>query len=232
MLSVLFATALSVCVAEMGDKTQFLVMGLASKYRLRDICAGVVTAAALLNALGVLLGSALSALIPMEYVSLAAGLFFLIFAVLTLGEEDCGDGVCIRKSRMPAALSIGIAFFLAELGDKTQLSAIAFSAKNPGYELAVFLGATLGLIAGDAAGVAFGLLLHKSLPERAMKLVACAIFTFFGFSTLIPALKAIMGKEASITAAAFLAAAFAAALSGAFLRARRRRKSDGDGPKA
>jgi putative Ca2+/H+ antiporter (TMEM165/GDT1 family) len=225
VFAVFFATALSICVAEIGDKTQLLVMGLSAKYRLRDIAIGVISAAVLLNALGVLLGSALSALVPMEYVSLAAGLFFLIFALLTLKPDECGEEeVKIKKTRMPAALSIGTAFFLAELGDKTQLTAIAFSANNTGSELAVFLGATTGLIIWDALGAACGLLLHKSLPECVIKYIACGIFTFFGFVTVYPALKSIMGVRSAIIATAVLAAVYAVFLLIFLSRCRKARK--------
>ena len=229
MLFVFFTTLVSVCVAEMGDKTQFLVIGLTTRYKLRDIAIGVVSASVLLNAMGVFIGSALCTVIPMDYVSLAAGLFFLIFAVMALKEDKCEDEeVCVRKSRLPVALSIGTTFFIAELGDKTQLSAIAFSAKNPGMELVVFLGATAGLIIGDALGVIFGLLLHRSLPERAMKLVACGVFTAFGFATVYPALKSIAGLSAAVAGVCILAAAFAAVAAIVYVHPKRLRGRSGE----
>lgn len=178
--------ALSICIAEMGDKTQLLVVGFAAKYKLRDIVFGVAGATILLNALGVLLGSVLSTLIPMLYVSLAAGFFFLIFAMLSL-RNDCSEdehAAHVKKGKLGAMFGIGAAFFLAELGDKTQLSAIAFAAGQPEQLIAVFLGATIGMLAADGIGLAAGLILNKKLPERALQILSFAIFTGFGFHTL------------------------------------------------
>ena len=186
MFTTFVTIAISICIAEMGDKTQLLVVGFAAKYKLRDIVFGVTFATILLNALGVILGSFLSTIIPMEYVSLAAGFFFLIFAMLSLKDESEQEHTAQANStgRLGMTFGIGLAFFLAELGDKTQLSAIAFAAGNPGHLTAVFLGATLGMLLADGIGLATGLLLNKKLPERALKILSFVIFTGFGFHTL------------------------------------------------
>ena len=81
----------------------------------------------------------------MEYVSAAAGIFFLTFALLSLQEEPEEERGRELRRKIPAFLSVFCAFFLAELGDKTQLSAIAFAAREPEQAFAVFLGASIGL---------------------------------------------------------------------------------------
>ena len=181
MAATILSVFFSVCVAEMGDKTQLLVMGFAAKYRMRAIIFGVSGAIVLLNALGVLLGGAVAKLVPMQYVSLAAGFFFLIFAYLSIGADEGAERAKVRRS---SALGIGCAFFMAELGDKTQLSTVAFSANAPEQLFAVFLGATLGMLAADGIGLCAAKLLGKRLPERALSAAAYCVFTAFGLHTL------------------------------------------------
>ena len=163
----------------MGDKTQLFVMGLATKCRVKDVLFGVGIAVVLLNAMGVFMGNALSKIFPIEYVSCGAGFFFLIFALLTIGKED-EEKVGKGKS----VLGIATTFFLAELGDKTQLSTIAFSATNPGYAVGVFVGAVLGMMLADSLGIIIAKMLGKQIPEKYMKIAAYLIFTVFGFKTL------------------------------------------------
>lgn len=185
----------SVCVAEMGDKTQLFVIGLAAKHKITDVLVGVSLATVLLNAMGVFMGNVISRIFPMEYVSLAAGFFFLVFALLTIGKDDESKGV-----KRSSAFGIGIAFFLAELGDKTQLSAIAFSASNPEHSIGVFLGATIGMLIADGIGMLIARVIGKQIPDKFMKAVAYLIFTAFGFKTLIEHFYLFMpGKSTPLT---------------------------------
>lgn len=165
----------------MGDKTQLLVMGFAAKYKLRDILLGVGLATMLLNMIGVFMGSAISKIIPMQYINLAAGFFFLIFALLTIGGTGGEETATCKRGSM---FGIGCAFFLAELGDKTQLSAIAFSASAPEMALGVFVGATLGMMVADGLGLVVAHLLGKRIPETVMSTAAYFIFSAFGLHTL------------------------------------------------
>ena len=179
-MGTILAVMFSVCIAEMGDKTQLFVMGLATKHKTRDIIFGVGLATILLNAIGVFMGSVIAKTFPIEYVNLAAGFLFLVFALLTIedgGEKDA-------KIRGKSFFAIGVAFFVAELGDKTQLSAIAFSAGNPDVMFGVFIGATCGMLIADFAGLVFAKLIGKRIPDKIMKLSAYLIFTVFGFKTL------------------------------------------------
>ena len=208
MLHVVWSSFVLVCLAEMADKTQFLVIGLASKYKLRQLMMGVACSAILLNLLAVILGRALSTWIPLTFVELLAGLSFLVFAVMTLRDGD--DENCqVRQGRF-MSIAIAVAFFAAELGDKTQLGAISLAATNPGQEVSVFLGATAGLLAADGIGVAIGLCLGKKLPERLMKGISFCVFSLFGIVTLYEPLRELLGPEASACGAAGLAAALAA----------------------
>ncbi|MBC8535970.1 TMEM165/GDT1 family protein [Feifania hominis] len=208
MLHVVWSSFVLVCLAEMADKTQFLVIGLASKYKLRQLVVGITCSVILLNLFAVVLGRALSTLIPLTFVELLAGLSFLVFAVMTLRE--CDDEDCqVRQGRF-VSIAIAIAFFAAELGDKTQLGAISLAATNPGEELGVFLGATAGLLVADGIGVAIGLCLGRKLPERLMKAISFCVFSVFGIVTLYDPLRELLGPQAAACGAAGLMAALAA----------------------
>lgn len=149
----------------------------------------------MLNAMGVFMGNLLSDLFPVEYISIAAGFFFLIFAMLTIGQN------AEEKSRESKSVwGIAVAFFVAELGDKTQLSAIAFSASDPENAVGVFVGTTLGMLIADGVGILVAKVLHKRIPEKIMKVSAYVIFTFYGFKTLFESFYVFLpGKGVSLT---------------------------------
>ncbi len=199
--------AATIFIAELGDKTQLFVMGLASKEKISDIIIGVTAATVLLNLIGVHLGVMLSGFMRLEIINLAAGFCFLIFAYLALMGEKKGESV--TKSSGIAALSIGIMFFMAELGDKTQLSAVAFAAQNPELRTAVFVGVVSGMLLADGVGLLIGMLLGKKLPQRVFSLFAFLIFCAFGFVSIWRGAATLAPERAvlaiSITAIVYLA---------------------------
>lgn len=178
MLSAILIIAAAVFTAELGDKTQLLIIGLASKEKVSDIIIGTSVATIILNAMGVYLGVMISGFVRMEMIDLAAGFFFLVFAYLSLCGDDKAENV--KKVSGIAAVSIGAMFFTAELGDKTQLAAMAFAASNPDMKLGVFLGATIGMFLADGAGLVAGVLLGKKLPQNVFSYLAFAVFLVFG----------------------------------------------------
>jgi hypothetical protein len=78
---------------------------------------------------------------------------------------------------------VAVAFFLAEMGDKTQLATVALAAEYKSI-LAVWLGTTTGMLIADAIGIGVGIVLGKKIPERTIKWTAALIFIFFGLSGL------------------------------------------------
>ena len=150
-----------VFVAEMGDKTQFLMIAMSSKHKIRDILIGVGAAILVLNALAIALGAVLGNILPTSAINLAAGIAFLCFAYMAVGgenEEECVD--CKKKGS--AIFTVFGTFFLAELGDKTQLTALTLAADSAsgGFDMTkvlyVFLGASIALFAADVIGLLIG----------------------------------------------------------------------------
>ena len=139
---------LTMFIAEMGDKTQLLLVAMTSRFKLRDIILGSAAAILVLNGLAVGVGSLISRLIPGYLIKIIAALAFFFFAWSSLsgdgGEEEAGSH---KESRLPA-LTVFATFFVAELGDKTQLTAITFAA-NEGlsHAVTIWLACSLGLFA-------------------------------------------------------------------------------------
>ena len=125
-------------IAEMGDKTQLMLVAMTSKFKLKDILLGTGVAILVLNGLAVLAGGLVSTVVPTWLIRLIAGAAFLFFAATTLkGDDDEEENVKDRKIKF-APLSVFCTFFVAELGDKTQLTAITFGA-NEGMESALIV---------------------------------------------------------------------------------------------
>ena len=123
-------------IAEMGDKTQLMLVAMTSKFKLKDILLGIGVAILVLNGLAVLAGGLVSTVVPTWLIRLIAGAAFLFFAATTLkSDDDEEENVKDRKIKF-APLSVFCTFFVAELGDKTQLTAITFGA-NEGLSAAV-----------------------------------------------------------------------------------------------
>ena len=187
-------------IAEMGDKTQFMLIALTSKYKLRDIILGTAAAILVLNGLAVLAGGLVSEFIPDWLIKTIAALAFLYFAASTIAVDDDDEEEGSGKSKIKfAPLAVFCTFFIAELGDKTQLTAITFGA-NEGMSaaLVVWIGCSLGLFAADILGMLVGYLLKSKTPDGLLNTLAFAIFSIFGVFTLYQGLKLIRASVCPI----------------------------------
>ena len=186
-------------IAEMGDKTQLMLVAMTSKFKLKDILLGTGVAILVLNGLAVLAGGLVSTVVPTWLIRLIAGAAFLFFAATTLkGDDDEEENVKDRKIKF-APLSVFCTFFVAELGDKTQLTAITFGA-NEGLSAAVvvWLACSLGLFAADVIGLLVGYLLKSKAPEGILNTVAFFIFSIFGILTLRQGFGLLLGVESAM----------------------------------
>lgn len=171
-----------VVVAEMGDKTQLLAMAMAGKYKAKQVMMGVLVATILNHALAVAVGDYLSSVIPINTIKIAAGIAFLAFGLWTLrGDKlDDEDG---KKGRFGPVATVAIAFFLAEMGDKTQLMTIAISAQYH-QPIFVLMGTTTGMLIADGLGILGGAWMSKHIPEVYIKWGAGIVFILCGTLTL------------------------------------------------
>ncbi|MBQ7670057.1 MAG: TMEM165/GDT1 family protein [Clostridia bacterium] len=189
---------LTVFIAEMGDKTQLLLVAMAGKYKISHILIGTWAATIVLNLLAVGVGAALSHYLDMRIIKAVAALAFFYFAFAALQEDKEETAAPEKKhGRIGPIFAIFGSFFLGELGDKTQLSAITLAATyaTDGWISAawVFLGCTLGLILADLLGLIVGVVLKRHLPEKILHIVSFLIFAVFGVTTAFEACQLTFG---------------------------------------
>jgi len=167
-----------VVLAEMGDKTQLLAMAFATRYKASTVMWGVFAATVVNHFLAVLAGNYLTDLVPIHYVQIAAAVSFILFGLWTIrGDELAGED---KRFHFSPFWTVAIAFFIAEMGDKTQLATVALAAKYQSV-MPVLAGTTAGMLIADAIGIGIGIVMGKKIPERAVKWIAALIFIAFGF---------------------------------------------------
>jgi putative Ca2+/H+ antiporter (TMEM165/GDT1 family) len=167
-------------LAELGDKSQLMALAFASRYRPATVLVAISVATLFVHAGSVLIGTVFALALPTALIQVVAGLAFFAFAAWTLRGDSLGEGDEDRAGRSGrwVLVTIGTAFFLAELGDKTMLATITLATTED--PIGVWLGSTVGMVAADALAIAVGALLGSRLPERAVKLFAAAAFVVFG----------------------------------------------------
>lgn len=178
MLNELLKAFFFIFAAEMGDKTQILAMTFATQYRVQKVLLGVLIGSALNHGIAIALGSYLSNIIPLDKIQMAAGIMFIVFGLWTLRNHDEEEEKETRKSYGPV-LTVAFAFFVGELGDKTQLAAMTL-ATDANHPIFILFGTVLGMIATSSLGIFVGSIIGEKVPELAIKIVSSGIFLFFG----------------------------------------------------
>ncbi|OPY00519.1 MAG: hypothetical protein A4E60_02246 [Syntrophorhabdus sp. PtaB.Bin047] len=176
-MSVYLASVIFVVLAEMGDKTQLLAMAFASRYRWQTVLWGVFVATLVNHFLAVVAGSYLTRFVPMQYIQIAASASFILFGLWTI-RGDTLEGEDKRFNFSPF-WTVAVAFFFAEMGDKTQLATVALATKYSNI-IVVWFGTTTAMIIADAIGIIIGIVMGKRIPERFVKWFAAIIFMLFG----------------------------------------------------
>ena len=182
-----FTVLFTFFVAEMGDKTQLMLFALTSKYKIRSIVLGTAVAICVLNALSVCAGGLLNAFLSahlwiVKLIACAAFFYFSVTSLIKSDDEEEGGESKITF----ASLAVFCIFFIAELGDKTQLSAITFGATNGlnANLLWIWLAASVGFFAADIIGLVLAFVLHGKTPDSFFKLLSFLVFAVFGFVNL------------------------------------------------
>lgn len=168
-----------VALAEIGDKTQLLALVLAAKYRRPvPIILGILVATLLNHALAGAAGAWLAALIGPTAMRWILGVSFIAMAIWTL-VPDKYEEQNPRPPRFGIFATTLIAFFLLEMGDKTQIATVALAAKYSSLVLVV-AGTTLGMLLANVPAVIFGEVAARKLPMRVVHGIAAGIFLLLG----------------------------------------------------
>lgn len=177
-------STLVVAVAEIGDKTQLLSFVLATRLkRPWVIIAGILAATLLNHAAAGAVGAFISTLLPGRGLDYVVGLTFLAVAAWALVPDKLEDAPKATRKRDAFIISF-TAFFIAEIGDKTQIATIALAAKYASL-LMVVLGTTLGMMLANIPAVLIGHKLAAKLPLGLIRKIAAAIFAVLGILTLL-----------------------------------------------
>ena len=195
---IIFLTVLiTIFVAEMGDKTQLLLVAMAGKYKIPHILTGTWLATVVLNLMAVGVGAALSNYLDMRIIKLVAGVAFFWFAYAAVKSDDEEEKQREMRHNIGPVFAIFCSFFIGELGDKTQLSAITLAANYTNQSLMnavyVFLGCTLGLILADLIGLIAGIVLKSKIPAGILNALSFVIFSVFGVLSIREAMGLIFG---------------------------------------
>ena len=186
----------AIAIAEMGDKTQLLAMGFATKFKIKTIIMGVFIGIFLNQLLAIIVGKVLATVIPINLVKIIAGVSFIIFALWTVRQnDDVHEGKKSNKSKFGPIISIALAFMLAELGDKTQLASVSLAAANPNGIMFVLFGTMLGMIVANAIGIIVGTIMGKQIPAHIIRWISVFIFAVFGVMTIIEPLALMIGEQ-------------------------------------
>ncbi len=181
--SALISSTLAVAIAEIGDKTQLLALLLVSRYgRPWAISLGILVATLINHALSAWLGVWLAELVPSQWFSWLIGGSFIVVALWVLipdkAEEEPG-----RFQAYGPFIATTILFFLAEIGDKTQIATVLLAAKFTDT-LSVIVGTTLGMLLANLPILFAGRWLLERLPMTPIRIGAFVLFMALGLITL------------------------------------------------
>ena len=186
MESLLVSTGV-VALAEIGDKTQLLAFILAARFKKPvPIILGILAATVVNHGLAGALGAWITAVVSPEIMRWALGLSFIGMAAWTMIPDKIEDEETQIAQRFGVFGATLITFFLAEMGDKTQIATVALAA-HYAAPLMVVIGTTLGMLIADVPAVFVGDKLASKIPMKLVHTIAAAIFALLGIVTLLGA---------------------------------------------
>ena len=176
-----------VALAEIGDKTQLLAFILAARFKKpAPIIAGIVLATLVNHGLAGALGAWITAVVSPEVLRWVLGASFIGMAVWTLIPDEIEDEETQVAQRFGVFGATLITFFLAEMGDKTQIATVAMAA-HYATPVIVVLGTTLGMLIADVPAVFVGNRLADKIPLKLVHAIAAGVFAVLGVATLLGA---------------------------------------------
>ncbi len=174
----------AVAIGEIGDKTQLLTLVLAARFpKALPILAGIIVATLANHAFAVALGIWGAQWLTPEVLRWVLGGSFLALAAWALVPDKLDeDGIRLWETAFIATV---IAFFIAEIGDKTQVATALLAAKHADFPVQVILGSTLGMVLANAPAIWLGEHLLKRIPIKLIRMTAAGLFAVLGLWMLI-----------------------------------------------
>jgi putative Ca2+/H+ antiporter (TMEM165/GDT1 family) len=175
----------TVALAEIGDKTQLLSLILAAKYRKPwPICAGILIATLVNHAIAGSVGVLVAQWLTPDILKWIVAISFFAVAAWTLKPDKADDEEAARGARYGVLAATVIAFFIAEMGDKTQIATVVLAAQyHPLWQ--VVAGTTIGMLLANVPVVMLGARFASKLPLKAARICAAILFTALGVWILV-----------------------------------------------
>ena len=185
--------------AELGDKTQIMVLSFSAKIKLKHILLGISLGTLLSHGLAILFGSRLGS-IDNEHVSYCLNLFtyisFILFGIVGFismkhqssnHKENHKTGLISKLCNLKINYVFLIAFciLIGELGDKTFLSSIGLGIQYPDYKISLIIGSILGMVCSNLLAIIFGKLLSMKFHQNIIEIISNILFIVFGLIGLI-----------------------------------------------
>lgn len=175
----------AVLLGEIGDKTMLLALVLATRFRKPlPVIAGILVATLLNHALAGALGGWVRTVVPAQWLPWIVGGSFIAVGLWALVPDKIDEDEAKPAGDGSAFLVTALAFFLAEIGDKTQIATTLLAARFDSLA-AVVAGTTTGMMLADVPVIFVGAALAKKLPLKAIRIVAAGLFLVLGVSTLL-----------------------------------------------
>lgn len=183
----LFVSTGVVALAEIGDKTQLLAFILAARFKKPlPIILGILLATIVNHGLAGALGAWITATVSPEILRWVLGLSFIGMAIWTLIPDEIEEDETKIAKKFGVFGATLVTFFLAEMGDKTQIATVAMAAHYADAVMVV-IGTTLGMLIADVPAVFVGDKLANKIPMKLVHSIAAAIFALLGVATLLGA---------------------------------------------
>ncbi len=174
-----------VALAEMGDKTQLLTLVLAARFKKPwTIVGGIFVATVVNHTLAGALGAWVTTVVNPQILRWLLGASFLLMAVWMLIPDRLEDSADRQSPKLGVFATTAVVFFLAEMGDKTQIATVMLAAKYEAYA-AVVVGTTLGMMLASAPVVWFGDRITQLVPLQIVHIVSALIFATLGVLALV-----------------------------------------------
>ena len=176
-----------VALAEIGDKTQLLAFILAARFKKPvPIILGILVATTINHGLAGAVGAWITATVSPDILRWVLGLSFLGMAIWTLIPDEIEADEAKVAKKLGVFGATAVTFFLAEMGDKTQIATVALAA-HYGAPLLVVIGTTLGMLIADVPAVFVGDRLAPKIPMKLVHAIAAGVFALLGIGTLLGA---------------------------------------------
>ncbi|QSX05331.1 TMEM165/GDT1 family protein [Sedimentibacter sp. zth1] len=169
-----------VFIAEFGDKSQILAMAFATRYKAKQVILGIFIGVFTNHCLAVLIGIYIATIFPVKYLQLISGALFLCFGFITLRK---GKSVSGKKKiiNIGVIFTISLAFFIGELGDKTQLTAMTLAIESE-YPIIILTGTVSAMIFVACIGIFIVKKLKLNISNTFVKIISGFVFISFGLS--------------------------------------------------